>query len=120
MRQQYNAEEHAQLIYETRLDDFFNYLATQTDLYEAMWCMFDEEKEPKHCQRVAYFIKRNKWKRQVYRLLENGNAHAWLLLTNFAKSERESNEWDVAASKADDLHSGANGALREIAAIHCH
>ena len=103
MRQQYNVNDHAQYIYETRLDDFFNYLATQTDLYEAMWCMFDEEKEPKHCQQVAYFIKRNKWKRHVFRMLDDGNKHAWLLLTNFAKSERESNEWDIAASKADDL-----------------
>ena len=104
MRQQYNVNDHAQHIFETRLDDFFNYLATQTDLYEAMWCMFDEAKEEKHCQQVGVFIKRNQWKQRVYRLLENGNTHAWLLLTEFAKSERESNELDIAASKADDLH----------------
>lgn len=103
MKQKYNAEEHAQHIYETRLDDFFNYLATQTDLYEAMWCMFDEAKEEKHCQQVGVFIKRNQWKQRVYRLLYNGNVHAWLLLTEFAKAERGSNEWDIAASKADDL-----------------
>lgn len=104
MRQQYNADEHAQRIYETRLDDFFNYLATQKVLCEVLWCMFDEAKEEKHCQQVGVFIKHNKWRQQVYRLLENGNAHTWLLLTEFAKSERESNEWDIAASKADDLH----------------
>ena len=103
MKQQYNLDEHAQHIYETRLDDFFNYLATQTDLYEAMWCMFDAAYEYKHCQQAASFIKRNKWKPYVYRMLDDGNKHAWLLLTNFAKSERESNEWDIASSKADDL-----------------
>ena len=104
MRQQYNVNDHAQYIYETRLDDFFNYLATQTDLYEAMWCMFDAAYEYKHCQQAASFIKCNKWKQHVYRLIENGNAHAWLLLTEFAKSEREANEFDITASKADDLH----------------
>ena len=104
MKQQYNAYDHAKHIYETRLDDFFNYLATELDLYEALWCMFDEAKEEKHCQQVGVFIKRNKWKSHVFRMLDDGNKHAWLLLTNFAKSERESNEWDIAASKADDLH----------------
>jgi len=104
MKQQYNVDDHAQHIYETRLDDFFNYLATQTDLYESMWCMFDAAYEYKHCQQAVSFIKRNKWKQHVYRLLEAGNSHAWLLLEEFAKSERESNEWDIAASKADDLH----------------
>ena len=104
MKQQYNVNDHAQHIYETRLDDFFNYLATQTDPYESMWCMFDSAYEYKHCQQVVIFIKRNKWKQHVYRLLENGNDHAWLLLTEFAKSERVSNECDIAASKADDLH----------------
>ena len=103
MKAEYNACDHAQHIYETRLDDFFNYLATQTDPYESMWCMFDAAYEYKHCQQVVVFIKRNQWKQHVYRLLENGNAHAWLLLTEFAKSERESNELDIAASRADDL-----------------
>ena len=105
MKQQYDASEHAQHIYETRLDDFFNYLATQTDLYESLWCMFDEEKEYKHAGCTRAMIKYNKWKSQVYRLLEAGNSHAWLLLTEFAKQERESNECDIAASKADDLRS---------------
>ena len=104
MKQQYNPGDHAQHIFETRLDDFFNYLATQTDLYDALWCMFDDAKEYKHLSQVSVFIKRNQWKPHVFRLLENGNVHAWLLLTEFAKSERESNEWDIAASKADDLH----------------
>ena len=103
MKQQYNADDHAQHIYETRLDDFFNYIATELDVYEALWCMFDEAKEYKHCQQVSVFIKHNQWKQHVFRLLEAGNKHAWLLLTEFAKSERESNEWDIAASKADDL-----------------
>ena len=99
----YNVNDHAQHIFETRLDDFFNHLAMQTDLYEALWCMFDEANEHKHCQQVSGFIKRNQWKQHVFRLLDAGNAHAWLLLTEFAKSERESGEWDIAASKADDL-----------------
>ena len=99
----YNVNDHAQHIFETRLDDFFNYLATQTDLYEALWCMFDEEKEYKHCQQVWVIIKRNQWKQHVFRLLDAGNAHAWLLLTEYAKSERESSELGHAASKADDL-----------------
>ena len=103
MKQQYNAADHAQHIYETRLDDFFNYIATELDVYETLWCMFDEAKEYKHCQQVSGFIKRNQWKKHVFRLLDSGNKHAWLLLTEFAKSERESNEWDIAASKADDL-----------------
>ena len=103
MKQQYNVDDHAQHIYETRLDDFFNYLATQNDLYEALWCMFDEEKEYKHAGCTGAMIKYNKWKLQVYRLLDAGNKHAWLLLTEYAKSERESSEWDHAASKADDL-----------------
>ena len=103
MNKQYNVNDHAQHIYETRLDDFFNYLATQKDLYEALWCMFDEEKEYKHAACAAAMIKYNKWKPHVFRMLDDGNAHAWLLLTEFAKSERESNECDIAASKADDL-----------------
>ena len=100
----YNVTGHAQHIFETRLDDFFNYLATQTDLYEAMWCMFDSAYEYKHCQQVSVFIKRNQWKQHVFRLLDAGNAHAWLLLTEYAKSERESSEWEHAASKADDMY----------------
>ena len=104
MNKQYNVNDHAQHIYETRLDDFFNYLATQTDLYESMWCMFDEAKEYKHAGCASAMIKYNKWKQQVYRLLEAGNKHAWLLLTEYAKSERESSELDHAASKYDDLH----------------
>ena len=103
MKQQYNVDDHAQHIYETMLGDFFNYLATQTDLYESLWCMFDDAKEYKHCQQVSGFIKHNQWKQHVFRLLEAGNKHAWLLLTEFAKSERESSEFDRAASKADDL-----------------
>lgn len=103
MKQQYNAGDHAQHIFETRLDDFFNYLATQTYLYDALWCMFDEEKEYKFAAQTAVIIKRNQWKRHIFRLLDAGNKHAWLLLTNFAKAERGSNELDIAASKADDL-----------------
>jgi UDP-N-acetylmuramate--alanine ligase len=90
-------------VYETRLDDFFNYLATQNDLREVLWCVFDEAKEYKFAAQTTVIIKRNKWKQHVYRLLEVGNIHAWLLLTEFAKSERESNELDIAAGKADDL-----------------
>ena len=103
MKQQYNVNDHAQHIYETRLDDFFNYLATQKDLYDALWCMFDEAKEYKHAGCASAMIKYNKWKQQVYRLLEAGNKHAWLLLTEFAKSERSDSEWDHVGSKADDL-----------------
>ena len=103
MPKKYNVNDHAQHIFETRLDDFFNYLATQTYLYDALWCMFDEVKEYKHAACASAMIKRNQWKPHVFRLLDDGNKHAWLLLTNFAKSERESNEWDIAASKADDL-----------------
>lgn len=99
----YNVNDHAQHIFETRLDDFFNNLATQADIYEALWRMFDDAKEYKHCQQVGVFIKRNQWKQLVFRLLDAGNKHAWLLLTEYAKSERESSEWDHAASKADDL-----------------
>ena len=99
----YNVNDHAQHIFETRLDDFFNYLATQKDLYEALWCMFDEEKEYKHAGCARAMIKYNKWKLQVYRLLDAGNKHAWLLLTKYAKSERYESEWAHAASKADDL-----------------
>ena len=103
MPKKYNVNDHAQHIYETRLDDFFNYLATQTDLYEAMWCMFDAAYEYKRCQQVGVFIKRNQWKQHVFRMLDDGNKHAWLLLTEYAKSSRELSEWDHAASKADDL-----------------
>ena len=99
----YNVDDHAQHIYETRLNDFFNYIATELDVYEALWCMFDEAKEHKFAAQTAVIIKRNKWKQHVFRLLDAGNKHAWLLLTEFAKSERESGEWDIAASKADDL-----------------
>ena len=99
----YNVNDHAQNIFETRLDDFFNYLATQTELYESLWCMFDEAKEYKHAVCVSAMIKYNKWKPHVFRLLDDGNKHAWLLLTEYAKSERESNDWDIAASKYDDL-----------------
>ena len=99
----YNVNDHAQHIYETRLDDFFNYIATELDVYDALWCMFDEAKEHKFAAQTTVIIKRNQWKQHIYRLLEAGNKHAWLLLTEFAKSERESNEWDVAAGKTDDL-----------------
>ena len=99
----YNVNDHAQHIFETRLDDFFNYLSTQSDLHDALWCMFDEAKEEKHCQQVSVFIKRNQWKRHVFRLLDAGNTHAWLLLTEYAKSERSNSESDHASSKYDDL-----------------
>ena len=103
MKKEYDVNEHAQHIYETRLDNFFNYLVTQTDLYEAMWCMFDEAKEYKHAVCVSAMIKYNKWKQHVFRLLDDGNTHAWLLLTEYAKSERSNSECDHAASEADDL-----------------
>lgn len=105
MKQQYNAADHAQHIYETRLDDFFNYLATELDIYEVMWCAFDEARENKNAQIIGMIIKRNKWKQHVHRLMESSNKYLWSLIIEFAKSERESNEWDIAASKADDLHS---------------
>lgn len=104
MKKEYDVNEHAQHIFETRLDDFFNYLATQTELYDSLWCMFDEAKEYKHAICVSAMIKHNKWKRHVFRLLDDGNKHAWLLLTEYAKSEREASEWDHAASKADDMY----------------
>ena len=103
MKQQYNVNDHAQHIFETRLDDFFNHLATQTDLYESLWCMFYEAKEYKNAACAATIIKHNKWKQHVFRMLGDGNKHAWLLLTEYAKSERESSEWDQ-ASKADDMY----------------
>ena len=103
MKQQYSVDDLAQHIYETQLDDFFNYLATQKVLREVMWCVFDEAKEYKFAAQTTVIIKRNQWKQHIYRLLEAGNKHAWLLLTEFAKSERESSEWGHAASKADDL-----------------
>ena len=103
MKQQYNVDDHAQYIYENNLGDFFNYLATQNDLYEALWCMFDEAKEYKFAAQTTVIIKRNQWKQHIFRLLDAGNKHAWLLLTEYAKSERESSERDHAASKADDL-----------------
>ena len=99
----YNVDDHAQHIYETRLDDFFNYLATQKVLREVLWCVFDEAKEYKFAAQTTVIIKRNQWKQHVFRLLDAGNKHAWLLLAEFAKSERESGELDIAASKADDL-----------------
>lgn len=103
MNQQYSISDHAQHIYETRLDDFFNYLVTQKVLREVLWCVFDEAKEYKFAAQTTVIIKRNQWKQHVFRLLDAGNKHAWLLLTEFAKSERESGELDIAASKADDL-----------------
>ena len=99
----YNVNDHAQHIFENQLDDFFNYLATQTDLSEALWCMFDEAKEYKNAACAAAIIKRNQWKQHIFRLLDNGNKHSWLLLTEYARSEHELSEWDHAASKADDL-----------------
>ena len=99
----YNVDDHAQHIYETRLDDFFNYLATQKVLREVLWCVFDEAKEYKFAAQTTVIIKRNQWKQHIYRLLEAGNKHAWLLITEFAKSERDSNELDIVASKYDDL-----------------
>ena len=101
---EYNVNDHAQHIFETRLDDFFNYLATQKNLYVSLWWMFDDAKEYKNRQQVSGFIKRNKWKQHVFRLLDDGNKHAWLLLTEYAKSERYDSEWDHAASKADDMY----------------
>lgn len=103
MKQQYNVNDHAQHIFEERLDDFFNHLATQKDLYEALCCMFDEAKEYKFAAQTSVIIKRNQWKQHVFRLLDTGNTHAWLLLTEYARSERESSEWDHVWSKADDL-----------------
>ena len=100
----YNVNDHAQHIFESRLDDFFNYIATQTDLYESLWCIFDDAKEYKHAGCSSAMIKYNKWKQHVFRLLDAGNAHAWLLLTEYAKSERESSELDHAASKVDDMY----------------
>ena len=99
----YNVNDHAQHIYETRLGDFFNYLATETNLYVSLWWMFDDAKEYKNRQQVSGFIKRNQWRQHVFRMLDDGNKHAWLLLTEFAKSERYDSEWDHAASRADDL-----------------
>ena len=99
----YNVNNHAKHIFETRLDDFFNYMATQTDLYEALWCMFDDAKEYKHLSQVSVFIKRNQWKPHVFRLLDDGNTHAWLLLCDFAEQLHDDSEWNHAASKADDL-----------------
>ena len=99
----YNVNDHAQHIYENQLDDFFNYLATQKVLREVLWCVFDEAKEYKFAAQTTVIIKRNQWKQHVFRLLEAGNNHAWLLLEDFADSERESNDWDIAASKYDDL-----------------
>ena len=103
MKQQYNVNDHAQHIFENQLDDFFNYLTIDLNLYEHLWCMFDDAKEYEHLSQVSVFIKRNQWKQHVFRLLDAGSTHAWLLLCDFAESLHEDSEWDHAASKADDL-----------------
>ena len=99
----YNVNDHAQHIFESQLDDFFNYLVTQIDLYDALWCMFDDAKEYKNAGITRQLIKYNRWKPHVFRLLDDGNTHAWLLLCDFAESLHDDSEWDHAASKADDL-----------------
>ena len=103
MSKQYNVNDHAQYIFETRLDDFFNHLATQCDLYDALWCMFDSAKEYKNAGITRQLLKYNRWKPHVFRLLDTGNDHAWLLLTTFAQSVHDDAMWDHVASKADDL-----------------
>ena len=77
----YNVNDHAQHIFETRLDDFFNHLATQKVLREVLWCVFDEAKEYKFAAQTTVIIKRNQWKQHVFRLLDAGNAHALIIVT---------------------------------------
>jgi len=99
--QEYNLDEHMDHIYANRLDDFFNYLSTQTSLYDALWCAFEEAKENKFCAQTHVIIRRNQWKAHVYRLMEKENFHLWMLLREFAIEDHEDAEESAAADKAD-------------------
>jgi len=82
----YDVNEHAQHIFETDLDGFYNYLATETDLHETMWNAFDAACEYKFAAQTGVIIKRNQWKQHAFDMLDSGNYVMWMYITEYAQS----------------------------------
>ena len=95
----------AATLYEQHLDYFFNHISTQRELPEVLWTAFDCAKEYKNAARTAVFIRKNQWRQHIFRLMENGNVYLDSVLLECAKQLLKDRDIEIAASKADDLHS---------------
>ena len=90
MKEEYNVDEHAQHIFETDLNGFFNYLAVECDLYEIMRDAFFYSDQHKNFACVGPFIRNNKWKTKVFDLLDSGNVGLWDKLRWYAQKLHDS------------------------------
>jgi len=97
----YDVNDHAQYIFETDLDGFYNYLATETDLHETMWNAFDSAKQYKFAAQVGVIIKRNRWKQHAFDLLDAGNVVIWDYLRDYARQLHDEAEEEKAACDAE-------------------
>ena len=102
MNEEYDVNEHAQHIFETGLDVFFNYLATQKDLHEVMWNAFDAANEYKFAAQTGVIIKRNQWKQHAFDLLDTGNIVMWDNLRDYAQKLHYDAEFEHMESMAAD------------------
>ena len=90
-------------LYEQHLDYFFNHISTQRELPEVLWTAFDCAKEYKNAARTAVFIRKNKWKQHIFRLMENGNIYLDSVLLECAKQLIKDRDIEIGAMRYDDL-----------------
>lgn len=93
----------AATLYEQHLDYFFNYISTQRELPEVLWTSFDCAKEYKNAARTAVFIRKNQWKRHIFRLMENGNIYLDSVLLECAKQLLKNRDIEIGADQYDNL-----------------
>lgn len=100
---EYDVNAHAEHIFENRLDDFFNHLATEYDPAEVMWCAFDEAKQDKFAAQVGHIVRTNRWKQRAFDLLDAGNVVLWSYLRDYAQQLHDEAEEAKAANEAEAL-----------------
>ena len=96
-------EKAASSLYERHLDYFFNYISTQQELSEVLWNAFDCAKEDKNAARTCVIIRKNQWKKHVYRMLEAGNAYLDSVLLECAKQLLKNRDIEIGAAQYDGL-----------------
>ena len=93
----------AATLYEQHLDYFFNHISTQRELPEVLWTAFGCAKEYKNAARTAVFIRKNKWKQNIFRLMENGNIYLDSVLLECAKQLLKNRDIEIGAERYDNL-----------------
>ena len=97
---EYDVNAHADHIFETQLDDFFNWLAIDHGLSDVLWCAFDAQKFDKLAAMAGHIVRSNKWKQHAFDMLDAGNVVMWDYLREYAQEIHDKSEEEFAANQA--------------------